>query len=199
MLSRIFAITLLMSVSAFAADECAPTVVDPQVISDLANVSSRLNQECPNQLNVPDFCAAVSNPLTELHPSHPSIRYQYQSMVFQAACITPSDTEITIKSKVQNFWNRYHDALACSQTDFNPNNGNILKLAVSRQSNRFIDDAISKWNVGLNHVDSVDNQTVLDYIEMRKRQAGASSTFARTLQRYYDRFRLAGAKHQREL
>ena len=199
MLSRIFAITLLMSVSAFAADECAPTVVDPQVISDLANVSSRLNQECPNQLNAVAFCSAVESKLTETQPIHSSVRYRYQNLIYTAACIVSGDSNETIRAKIQNFWNRFHGEMTCNQYNFNPRNGSVLKLAVIRQSNRFIDDALSNWRIGLNHVDETDHLTVLDYIELRKAQAGPTSPMAVTYQRYYDRFRSAGAKHSREL
>ncbi|MES2526951.1 MAG: hypothetical protein V4598_07675 [Bdellovibrionota bacterium] len=167
------------------------------MISSLVSVSTRLNTSCPNQLNVASFCTAVDSKEIEPNPSHDSILYQYQTMIFNASCVVPGDSNASIRSKVQNFWNRYHDRLTCNMVNFNPRNGSILKLAVARQSDEFIDDSITAWQVGLNHIDSVDNGTVLDYIEQRKTNAGP--TFARALQRYYDRFRAAGAKHRREL
>lgn len=198
MLSRIFAFTLLVSIPAFA-DDCDPQVVDPGVIRDLGRVASRMKTTCPNQLDVPGFCAAVESKIMENQPAHPSVTYRYQSMIYSASCIEASDSDETIKAKVQNFWNTYHSRLTCNTINFNPRNGNILKLAVARQSASFINDAVSTWNVGLNHVDAVDNGTVLDYIEQRKNQAGTASAFGKTLQRYYDKFRAAGAKHSREL
>lgn len=197
MLTRIIAFTLLISTSAFAADECEPSVIAPSVISSLVGVSDRLNTTCPNELNIPTFCNAVDSKVLETDPTHDNILYRYQTMIYAASCVVSSDSDDVIKSKVQNFWNRYHDRLTCNLTNFNPRNGSILKLAVARQSDDFINDSISSWQVGLNHVDTVDNGTVLDYIEQRKTNAGP--TFARTLQRYYDRFRAAGAKHRREL
>ncbi len=197
MLSRIFVFALLLSTNAFAADECEPAVIEPGVISSLVSVSTRLNTSCPNELNVGSFCTAVDSKALETDPSHDSILYQYQSMIFAASCVLTNDSDEIIRSKVQNFWNRYHDRLTCNMINFNPRNGSILKLAVARQSDSFIDDSIASWQIGLNHVDTVDNGTVLDYIEQRKTNAGP--TFARKLQRYYDRFRAAGAKHRREL
>lgn len=197
MLTRIFVFTLLMSTTAFAADECNPVAIAPGVLSSLVGVSERLNTRCPNELNVGSFCTAVDSKELEQNPSHDSIVYQYQTMIFAASCVVPGDSDQIIRSKVQNFWNRYHERLTCNMVNFNPRNGSILKLAVARQADSFIDDSITAWQVGLNHVDAVDNGTVLDYIEQRKTSAGP--TFARTLQRYYDRFRAAGAKHRREL
>jgi hypothetical protein len=125
--------------------------------------------------------------------------YRYQNLVFAASCVLTSDSETIVKAKVQNFWNRYHNVLNCNHFNFNPKNGSVLKLAVARQAEPFIEDALSSWKVGLNHVDQADQLTVLDYIENRKKDAGASSSFSKTLQRYYERFRAAGAKHKREL
>lgn len=197
MLSRIIAFTLLISTSAFAADDCAPSVISPSIISNLVGVSERLNTTCPNELNIASFCGAVEAQVLENNPTRDDVLYRYQTMIYAASCVEASDSEEAVRLKVQNFWNRYHDRLSCNTLNFNPRNGNILKLAVARQADSFIDDTISSWRVGLNHVDTVDNGTVLDYIEQRKAQAGP--TFARTLQRYYDRFKAAGAKHRREL
>lgn len=199
MLSRIIAFTLLISMSAFAADECDPLTVDQNVIRDLSNVASRMKTECPNSIHVGNFCAAVESQAIELEPKHDSVMYQYQTLIYDASCVESGDSEVSIKAKVQNFWNRYHDALLCKPVNFVPQNGNILKLAVSRQSDPFIDDSIRNWGVGLNHVDVADKSTVLDYIERKKKEAGSNSNLVRTYQRYYDRFRTAGAKHKREL
>ena len=199
MLSRIIAFTLLISMSAFAADECDPVTVDQGVISDLSEVAKRMKTTCPNQLDVAGFCTAVETKVLENNPTHANITYLYQSMIYSASCIEASDSDVTIKAKVQNFWNTYHSKLSCNTSNFSPRDGNILKLAIARQSGSFINDAITTWGVGLNHVDKVDSATVLDYIEKRKLQTGTASSFGKTLQRYYDKFRAAGAKHSREL
>jgi hypothetical protein len=199
MLSRILLVTLMMSMNAFAADDCSPTVIDPNVLKDLSGVASKMKTECPHQLNVANLCAAVSEQTVELHPSHDSVMYRYQNQIYEAACILPSDDEAIIKSKIQNFWNKYHDGILCNQVNFIPANGNILKLAIARKSDPFIDDVLSAWKVGLNHVDSVDQLTVLDYIQSKINEAGANANLAKIYQRYYDKFKAAGAKHKRDL
>jgi hypothetical protein len=199
MLTRIFAFSLLISFSAFAADDCDPAVIAPGVISSLVSVSEKLKTQCPNEINVANFCSAIEAQTLEMEPTHPSVMYRYQNLVFAASCVLTSDSETIVKAKVQNFWNRYHNVLNCNHFNFNPKNGSVLKLAVARQAEPFIEDALSSWKVGLNHVDQADQLTVLDYIENRKKDAGASSSFSKTLQRYYERFRAAGAKHKREL
>ena len=199
MLSRIFAFSLLMSVPAIAADDCTQTTIDQSVIKNLTRVSNKLRVDCPNQIHVGNFCAAVESQAIELEPKHDSVMYQYQTLVYNASCVEAGDSESVIKAKVQNFWNKYHDTLLCKPVNFVPQNGSILKLAVSRQAEPFIDDSIRNWAVSLNHVDKVDQGTVLDYIDMKKRDAGSNANLVKIYQRYYDRFRAAGAKHKREL
>ena len=150
-------------------------------------------------LDIGNFCAAVSNPLAEMSPKHPSIRYQYQNLLADAARVLPTDTDDQIYAKIGVFINANAGKMRCSQPDFNPNNGNIFKLAVSRQSNRFIDDILARWKVDLNLIDEVDGKTVLDFIVEKRTEYSPGSPFERTLDRYYNRFRAAGAKHRSEL
>jgi protein tyrosine phosphatase len=199
MLSRILLVTLMMSMNAFAADDCSPTVIDPNVLKDLSGVASKMKTECPHQLNVSDFCAAVASQAPEISPINDSVIYRYQNQIFAAACVVSGDSDETIKAKVQNYWNNFHDRLACNQFNFTPQNGNILKLAIARKSDPFIDDVVTTWKVNLNHVDGVDQKTVLDYIEAKKIEAGSNASLVRIFQKYYDKFRNAGAKHSREL
>jgi hypothetical protein len=89
--------------------------------------------------------------------------------------------------------------LDCRQFNFTPNGGNILKLAIARQSTPFIDDILIFWKVDLNQVDAVDGETVLDYIGRLREQAGANEKLVQMYSRYYDRFRKAGARKASEL
>lgn len=198
MLSRIFAITLMMSMSVYAADECAPQVVDPGVLADLTRVSNELKIECPNQIDSLELCNLVSTQLAESAPNA-STRFAYQTRIYRAACVDSSrDSAQVIQQKVQAFWNRYHDQLQCHQLGFSVVNGNILKLAVERNSREFINDAVRRWRVNLNHVDSTDQKTVLDYIQAELVKARGNN-MEPVLQRYFTLFRSNGAKFQREL
>ena len=149
--------------------------------------------------DVQNFCASVANPMAEINPKHLNDRYRFQTMLNEASGAMSSDMQELVNLKIRTFLNNRMPSLLCSQNDFNPNNGNVLKLAVSRQSNRFIDYVLEQWKPDLNQIDAVDGRTVLDYIEFRKAEAGATSTFARTLDRYYKRFRAVGARHAAEL
>lgn len=197
MLSRIIAFTLLVSLPAMAADDCTPTPVDAGVLRDLTSVSSRLNVECPHQLDVGSLCNAVSDQLQEQNSSA-GTRYRYQTMIYQASCIESGDSVDVIKAKIQNFWNKYHDQLACNSLSFSIKNGNILKLAIEMNSRNFINDSVRRWGVNLNHIDSTDHQTVLDYIEAQLR-ATRGTPREQALQSYFDIFRKNGAKLSREL
>ncbi len=147
---------------------------------------------------ITNLCAAVANPLAELDPYHPSILYRFESHIFHWAGVTPIDSESQMSAKIRKFFDGSGSRLVCNQANFNPRNGNIFKLAIARQSNRFIDDVV-RWSVDLNQVDAVDGRTVLDYIRDRRAAVGEGSSFGQTLGRYYNKFRAAGAKHASEL
>lgn len=197
MLSRIVAFSLLISIPVFAADDCDPQVIDKNVVDDLAQVSKRMNMECPNQVNVAELCMFVAENNRETDASI-GTTFAYQSRIFKAACVDPhADSSDVIQAKMQNFWNRYHDKLICNVSNSIVRDGNILKLAVDRSSTDFINDSVRRWKVNLNHIDA-DNKTVLDFIdEERTRSAGTPRVAV--LNRYFTIFRSNGAKFRREI
>ena len=164
-----------------------------------------MSAEAPAQRAVPfdasgirNFCAAVSSPLVELHPVYPSQRYGFESYLAEWALVRPDDPVPEIHRKIGRFLNANMPSLLCNQVNFNPRNGNILKLAVLRQSNSFIRNVLTDWHVDLNQIDAADGKTVLDYIQDRRARAGSTS-LSRTMDRYYTSFRAAGARHASEL
>ncbi|MFL5784461.1 MAG: hypothetical protein ACJ76H_07635 [Bacteriovoracaceae bacterium] len=197
MLSRILLLTLMVSMNAFAADDCSPTVIDPNVLKDLSGVASKMKIECPNQINAAEFCTAVGMQLSETNPAN-GTRYSYQTKIYKAACVETNDSPEVIQAKIQNFWNRYHDQLVCNQLGSMVKNGNVLKLAVEKNSNEFINDTVRRWHVNLNHVDNSDHKTVLDFIDEQLAQAQGTPLEA-TLRRYQTLFKNNGAKNSRDL
>jgi hypothetical protein len=196
MLSRLIAVGLMITIPAFG-DDCNPQVIDENVVKDLQQVSSRMNVECPHQVDIKQLCDAVSDQIPETNESSEN-KFSYQTKIYQASCVTSSDGPEIIKAKVQNFWNRFHGELNCSQLGFSIRNGHILKLAVERNSKDFVNDVVRKWKVSLNHVDPADQKTVLDYIETELAKS-KGTTLEPILQRYFTLFRNNGAKFKREL
>jgi hypothetical protein len=150
--------------------------------------------------DVPSFCSAVDSQVeasADMASWHPSILYYYQAMLVKAAGVQPNESDEAAFAKIRAFMDSAEN-LTCRTPNFVPANGNIYKLAVARQSSGFLDDALAHWHVDLNRVDAIDHKTVLDYIADRRKAAG-SSAFGLTLDRYYKRFRAAGALHAAEL
>jgi hypothetical protein len=194
--AKLFVAAVLLAVPA-AADDCTPQLVDPAVRDALVQEAARQGQSCPRALDVEQLCDAVSDQIAETAPGSPN-KYSYQSKIHAAACIEPSDAPEMVRGKVQAFWNREHARLNCSQLGYSIRNGHILKLAVERNSKDFVNDAVRKWKLDLNHVDPADGRTVLDYIaEERAKARGTSLDLI--LQRYDDLFRKNGAKRRSEL
>jgi tetratricopeptide (TPR) repeat protein len=148
-------------------------------------------------LHVGNLCAAVASQTEELEPMHDTIMYQYQTLLYNAAGVVTTDSESVVAQKVGSFINANISELRCNPVDFTPANGNLLKYAIARGADPFIDDVLRVWKVGLNHVDPVDGFTVLDYIEQRgdTYKPGTTSLF----EQRYKKFRAAGAKHRLEL
>ncbi len=149
------------------------------------------------ELNIRTFCNAVDSKVPAGTFSHDTVLYFYQDMLVEAAGVSASDSPEMAYDKIRLFMDANSASLVCNLTNFNPRNGNVYKLAVARQADGFINDALDNWHVDLNQVDATDGKTVLDYISDRRATAGP--TYARTLSRYYDRFRAAGARHASEL
>lgn len=152
---------------------------------------------CPNNFGMHNICASLNAQSTEDDPESLNA-YVYQTKIFEASCVLPSDSEIDKKKKVQSFWNKYGKDLACDNTAFNVRGGSIVKYAVSERFDDFIHDVSRKWQVNLNKIDSVDQRTVLDYVRDEK-LASTRPADIQKLQTYYNLLKAAGAKHKSEL
>ncbi len=160
-------------------------------------------QSASSALDIGGFCAAIESKVLDIPPSHPLTTYMYQAMLVRAAGVQQSDDAEALGRKVRAVLDAQMPRLVCNTINFNPRNGSILKLAVARQNTSFINDVL-RWKVALNLVDTTDGKTVLDYIRDRRDAAlansiGKPSSFAATMDRYYRKFRAAGALHRSEL
>lgn len=153
----------------------------------------------PTAPNASEICSAVDSQTLELQPRYANNIYRYQAAFADAAGVTPNDSELVVNSKIAAWLNANMHLLLCEQFNFTPVHGNLLKLAIARQSDPFIDDALRAWHIDLNQVDAVDGKTVIDYIVEKRDNAGSNEILAMIYARYYARFRAAGAKHAREL
>ena len=151
----------------------------------------------PGEFNLRTFCNAVDSKVPAGAFLHDTVLYFYQDMLMEAAGVLADDSPEIAYEKIGAFIDANAASLVCSMVNFNPRNGNIYKLAVARQFDGFIHDVLDNWRVDLNQIDATDGKTVLDYIADRRTTAGP--TYALILQRYYDRFRAAGARHASEL
>lgn len=142
------------------------------------------------------LCAAVST-AEEEEVNHKNI-YVYQTIIEKYAKVNDQDNGEEIKRKIQIFWKEYSDILFCDALDFNVPKGSIIKLAVARRFENFIDDVTETWNVDLNKIDRSDNMTVLDYVR-KELEMRNGTPHEPVLKRYYKKFRSYGAKHKDEL
>ncbi|MFD1191977.1 tetratricopeptide repeat protein [Phenylobacterium conjunctum] len=149
------------------------------------------------KLDVVELCAGVENQTMELEPRNPFIFYSYENELADAAGVFESDSEAVMDGKIGRLLDANMPRLLCNSINFNPNNGNILKLSIARKSDGFIDSALTRWKLNLNQVDEVDGRTVLDYIEARA--ASEQPRFRPIYDNYAKRFRAAGAKSRTEL
>ncbi|SFN99368.1 hypothetical protein SAMN05421741_11623 [Paenimyroides ummariense] len=162
------------------------------LISGIGYAQTKNNSES----NLDGLCAVVSSLREESAESEHE--YVYQTKILSAAGVSNEDSEETIRKKVQTFWKQNEAKLICDSPDFNVPNGSIVKFAVARRFEAFIDDVTESWGVDLNKIDSSDNRTVLDYVksEIEKHK---ETPIESILKRYYRKLRAAGAKHKSEL
>jgi hypothetical protein len=150
-------------------------------------------------INVANLCSAVETQAYELDPFHDSIIYQYQTLLYREAGVKPADGEAVVNEKLRRYMNARLPEMQCNLINFNPRNGNLLKLAVARQVDPFLNDAIRIWKIDLNQVDAIDGFTMLDYAEQRMDTYKPDRLKRRPFENIYGRLRKAGAKHRFEI
>ena len=196
-----FAVLAFALAAPATLDPCKPQPIEASILAELKSRQTASGGSCPAQLNVGQFCNAVSDQLgnTTGRFSGRFYQFQYQQLIRDAACVDPDDAPEVVAGKIQHLWNQQHARLVCNQLGFSVRDGYLLKLAVESDSREFVNDAVRRWKLDLNHVDAT-GQTVLDYIESeRARHAGQGSSYESILQRYFKIFRDHGAKFRREL
>ncbi len=143
------------------------------------------------------LCLYIGSDVEAEQPKGP-YKYIYQQKILDAAKVDiEKDSEILIAQKVSQLWKEYEEKLTCNDTTFDVIKGSIIKYAVGKLDDKFIDDVI-KWKIDLNKVDEFDEKTVLDYVKDKIERAKGSSLEPR-YNSYYRWLKNAGAKHKSEL
>ena len=143
------------------------------------------------------LCLYIGSDVEAEQPKGP-YKYIYQQRILDAAKVDiEKDSEILIAQKVSQLWKEYEEKLTCNDTTFDVIKGSIIKYAVAKLDDKFIDDVI-KWKIDLNKVDEFDEKTVLDYVKDNIERVKGSS-LERRYNSYYRWLKNAGAKHKSEL
>ncbi len=190
---------MLFSAPLFAqtADDCDdPTTKQLKPVMEVAAAAAE-STACPNPNKLENICMNISNRTKDPNPKG-DYSYMYQRKIYDAACVNLSkDSDEIASQKIQEMWARASDQLKCESLQFDVPAGNVLKFAVSKKFNEFLEDAIY-WKVDLNRIDHSDQRTVLDYIQYQI-DKNKGTTVEVTLKHYYKILKEAGAKHKAEL
>lgn len=142
------------------------------------------------------LCGFIDSQVTE--PEGSIDFYSYQRKAYDVGKVTLRDSATSTRKKVQHLFVLNQSIMDCDALSFSVSNGSMLKLAVARKFDDFIQEAVVDWRVPLNRVDQSDGRTVLDFIN--DELARASGTPLEGKLRYYQQtFRAAGARTAREL
>lgn len=142
------------------------------------------------------LCGFIDSHVTE--PPGSDDYYSYQAKAYEVGKVTSRDGEATIRKKVQHLFVINQAIMDCDDLGFSVSNGSMLKLAVSRKFDDFIEEAVNIWQVPLNRIDASDERTVLDYIDAELANA-RGTPLENKLRSYRQTFRAAGARTAREL
>jgi hypothetical protein len=156
---------------------------------------------CPDLEKIGNICLNLTN-FTKDPAPRGEYSYMYQRKIYDAACVDlQKDSEALMKRKIQEMWRiderQPRPRMTCNNLQFDVASGNILKFAVRKRFQEFLEDAVW-WGVHLNRVDASDQRTVLDYVKDELDRTSHPSTRS-TLQAYYQILREGGAKHRSEL
>lgn len=159
--------------------------------------SLRTGGTCPTREPLVNLCIVVNQktPSTKV-----GFKFAYQEKIFEAACVSASDSKDEAHQKIRSMWSSFEDEsdLTCSSTSFNVTHGSVLKLAVYADFRQFVFEATRIWKVNVNRVDPADGRTLLDYVRDEIARNRGTSLEA-NLKNYYSSLRAAGAKHASEL
>ena len=156
---------------------------------------------CPDLERLTNICSSIGGFVKDPAPRG-DYSYMYQRKIYDAACVDlQKDSEALMKRKIQEMWRiderQPRPRMTCNNLQFDVASGNILKFAVRKRFQEFLEDAVW-WGVHLNRVDASDQRTVLDYVKDELDRTSHPSTRS-TLQAYYQILREGGAKHRSEL
>ena len=186
-LAALQALPVRSATGAVVEDHCDPVPVGTGVISGVNGFSD------PTQI-----CNAVNDQIEETYPESAQNGYNYRTRLFAHARVdVRRDPAGHIAKKMQNLWLLNDAKLTCNLLGFSVKGGSLLKLALVRDSNHFLDDVVRRWNIWLNHRDFT-GQTLLDftYSEMARSAGTPNENIMRRYAQLFERF---GAKRAVQL
>ncbi|MBQ5949801.1 hypothetical protein [Massilia sp. ST3] len=157
--------------------------------------TARDDAGCPRLERLKNMCLVVGTRMKDSATG----TYMFETLLRDAACVGGAETEQQAGERIAANWKRFEASgyLQCTNANFDLDKGNIVKYAVSKKFEDFVDRLIA-WNVDLNRVDASDGGTVLDYVATHiERNKG--NALESTYRMYYMKLRQAGVLFQREL
>lgn len=145
---------------------------------------------------IKNICFFVGSRMRDSSPN-PRYTYMYQKKFYEAACVGESDSEEVAAEKIRALWKSIRPAMTCTNTHFDVDQGSILKYAISKNFEDFIDEVI-RWKIDLNEVDNSDQRTLLDYVKYHM-DRNKGNELESKFKMYYIKLRGAGAKHKEEI
>ena len=149
-----------------------------------------------SEAEVNNLCFAVAEQVRESEGSA-GTPFVYQAILYTAAGIQASDQPETIRASMQQFWVRNQDRLYCNELNSALRETHLLRLAIDRNANEFLNDVVRRWRVDLNHIDRRSGGTVLDFVDVEIRKATGTPREG-SLLRYRKMLESAGARRAKD-
>lgn len=188
---------LLSSQIVFSQEEDCEEETPKLIAAVMKTAKEEEEKNCPNKKKFKNLCMMIDGRSAD-DKGDGKVKYMYQRRILEGSCVDiDKDSPQVRNEKIRKAWSKVENELFCNNTQFDIQNGSLIKFAVASKFDNFIEDVI-EWKVNLNKVDSTDQNTVLDYVKVHiDRNKG--NPIAQKLQIYYDRLKKAGAKHKSEL
>lgn len=124
------------------------------------------NDTCPppKSIDYKALCADIGSKAKVPEKEQEFYEYTYERRILQLACVNIGvDDEETTKRKLVLFWNKYKKNCKCDSVEFNVQNGNILKFAISQNMPTVI-ETLASYGLDINFIHPADGLNLLDYI-----------------------------------
>ena len=169
--------------------------VDKKNFNDITSVAPI----APNKFEAKSLGDSLSAKEKPTGKNAENFDWAFETRILDMAGIVFEDVHTDSSMKIlNNFWNKYKTRFTFRSSEFNVENGNILKYAIVLNNTPFLETIVSTYQLDINFIDPKDNKNVIDYVndelEVATKTQGSNHPRVKVLKEYRELLEDLGGK-----